>query len=62
MLLGNLDASLLGNMLTSKGVKITSQGQKVMGKEGEGTISWKGFLTLAHPLTSFEIQSYQNEP
>ena len=42
--LGTLGASLLGNILTDKGVI----------RPGDGT-SWSGFLMPPHPLTNFEI-------
>ena len=66
MLLGTLGASLLGNILTGKGVIATSQGQginraeKSRGKNtaGEGVVragygNKNGFLMPPHPLTSF---------
>ena len=54
MLLGKLDASLLGTMLAGKRVI----------RAGEGTIR-AGYRSKrsSHPLTNFEIQAYyQNEP
>ena len=54
MLLGTLDASLLGNLLTRQGTIAA----------GEGTIgAGQDFLMQPHPLTNFELQKYyQNEP
>ena len=50
MLLGTLDASLFGNLLTGKGT--------FRAREGKAE-----FLRLAYPLTNLEIQKYyQNEP
>ena len=52
MLLGALGASLLGNILTGKGVVRTGYGNK---NKGKGVIP-------PHPLTNFEIQKYyENE-
>ena len=54
MLLGILGASLLGNMLTGKGIVWPGYGNK----KGKGIV-----LIPPHPLTNFEIQKYyQNEP
>ena len=54
MLLGTLGTSLLGNLLTGKGVNTAIPGWGVI---------WTGFLMLPHPLTNFEIQKYyQKEP
>ena len=51
MLLGTLGASLLGNLLTEKGIVRVGSGKKM------------GFLMPPHPLTNFEIQKYyKNEP
>ena len=48
MLLDTSGASLLRNLLTSKGTI----------RAGEGTIrAGKNFLMLPHPLTDFEIQN-----
>ena len=64
MLLGTLEASLLGNSLAGKGIVKACSGNK----KGEGIVRswlWKtmGFLMQVHPLTNFEIQRYyQNEP
>ena len=56
MLLGNLGACLLGNLLTAKGATATSQGRGSI-RAGEN------ILISPHPLTNFEIQKfYQNEP
>ena len=53
MLLGTLDASLLGNLLTGKGTI----------RAGEGTVrAGQDFLIPLYPLANFEIQKYyQNE-
>ena len=64
MLVGTLEASLLGNMLAGKGIVKAGYGNK----EGKGMLragygSKKKFLIPPHPLTNFEIQKYyQNEP
>ena len=54
MLLGTLDASLLGNKLAGRGVI----------RAGEGTSrGGYGSKLFPHPLTDFEIEAcYQNEP
>ena len=66
MLLGTLGASLLGNLLTDKGiVRAGSGNKKGKGIVSAGTVNWKtmGFLIPVHPLTNFEIQKfYKNEP
>ena len=60
ILLGNLGASLLGNLLTGKGT--IRAGEDTI-RSAESTTSWSGFLMLPHPLANFEIQKYcQNEP
>ena len=57
MLLGTLGASLLGNMLTGKGILKAGFG---VSRTGYGD---KKNLIPIHPLTNFEIQKYyQNEP
>ena len=54
MLLGTLDASLLGNMSVGK-PKIHGRG---VIRAGEGLIwAGEGAITINHPLTNFEIQS-----
>ena len=68
MLLGTLDASLLGNMLAGIGVVRPRYGSKEKGKirTGSGSKQYKkgkGFLFKdfrynPHPLTNFEIQKY----
>ena len=64
MFLGTLGVSLLGNLLTGKGIVRAGTGNK----KGKGICKswyWKrmGFLILPpHPLTNFEIQKYKNEP
>ena len=51
MLLGTLGASLLGNILSGKGIVRAGYGNK------------KKILIPPHPLRNFEIQKYyQNEP
>ena len=62
MLLGALGASLLGNLLSGKGIVGTGYGNK----EGKGMLRAgyrsKKILIPPHPLANFEIQkSYQNE-
>ena len=55
MLLGTLGASLLGNLLTGKGVNKKGKG---IHRAGEGIV----FLIPSHPLTNFEIiKCYKNE-
>ena len=64
MLSGTLEASLLGNLLSGKGIVRTGSGNK----KGKGIVragygKKMGFLMLPHHLKSFEIQNYyQNEP
>ena len=63
MLLGTLDASLLGNMLAGKEIIRAGYDSKVKGtiRAGYG-FSTKKNLVPPHPLTNFEIQKYyQNE-
>ena len=69
MLIGTLDASLLGNLLTGKGTERAGYGNnsikgKGIEKAGYGNHSKKnGFLIPPHPLTNFEIQEYfENKP
>ena len=61
MLLGTLGASLLGNLLTGKGVVRAGYGNnkgKGVVRAGYGNQLKKiGFLILPHPLTNFEIRS-----
>ena len=64
ILLGSLLASLLGKILTGKGIITAGSGNK-QGREilrtGYGNKNF--FLILPHPLKNFEIQKYhQNEP
>ena len=63
MLLGTLGASLLGDILSGKGVIRAGEGTIIAGY-GSKRPSLKIFLTLPpHPLTNFEIQEYyQNDP
>ena len=54
MLLGALGASLLGSILTGRGINRAGKGQ--VEKQQNGFLMWP------HPLTKFEIQKYyQNE-
>ena len=60
MLLGTLGASLLGNMLTGKGVLRASYGnkeEKGVLRAGYGNI-YIYFSIPPHPLTNFEIKKY----
>ena len=59
--LGTLGASLLGNLLTRKGINKKCKG---INRAGEGIVrAGEGNLLSPHPLTNFEIQKYyQNEP
>ena len=62
MLLGTLSASLLGNLLTGKGIERAGSGNnkgKGVVRTGQKTI---GFLIKLYPLTNFEVQKYyENE-
>ena len=65
MLLGTLGASLLGNMLTGKGIvwaRYAYKQGKVIVRAGYGN----NFFLIPphpHPLTNFQIKKYyQNEP
>ena len=59
MLLGTLGASLLGKLLTGKGVNKKGKG---IVRAGYGNNNKKGFLMPPHSLTNFEIQKYyQND-
>ena len=63
MLLGTLGASLLGNLLSGKG--IVRAGTR--NKKGKGiqklALEKMEFLMQPHPLTNFEIKEYyKNEP
>ena len=63
MLLGTLGASLLGNVLTGKGIVRAGCGNK----QGKGIVRAgyrnKKKIDSSHPLTNFEIKEYyQNEP
>ena len=64
MLLGTLEASLLGNVLTGKGIVRAGSGNKKRKRNCKSWL-WKqknGILTPPHPLRNFEIQKYhQNE-
>ena len=71
MLLGTLGASLLGNILTGRGMNKVEKGRGI-NRAGEGVVragygrrslnssknKKNGFLILSHPLTDFEIQKY----
>ena len=71
ILLGLLVASLLGNLLTGERVKAKIP-ERVVIKAGEGAIAtYQGqskirvghnFFMPTHPLTNFEIQTYQVKP
>ena len=61
MLLGTLDASLLGNMLAGKGINRAGEGL-IRAGYGSKIIFNQRFLILHHPLTNFGTQRfYQNE-
>ena len=73
MLLGTLEASLLGNLLTGgkgimragDGIVRAGEGNVVSRAKGEGSRSKKKliFLLPFHPLTNIEISEYyKNEP
>ena len=64
MLLGTLGASLLGSLLTGKGIlRAGSRNKKGEGIVRAGSGKKMGFLMLPHPLTNFEIHKcYKNEP
>ena len=67
MLLGTLGASLLGILLTGKGVERAGSGNnkgKGIERAGYGNqLKKNGFLIPPHPLTNFEIQEYfENKP
>ena len=60
MLLGTLGASLLGNLLTGKGIMRAGDG---IVRAGEGSKKNLNSLLPFHPLTNIEISEYyQNEP
>ena len=60
MLLGNLGASLLGNLLSRKGT--VRAGEEIV-RAGYGSLIGKNALITPHPLTNFEIKEYyENEP
>ena len=62
MLLGTLGASLLGNLLTGKGIMRAGDGI-VRAGEGSGSKKNLNSLLLFHPLTNIEIsENYANEP
>ena len=64
MLSGTLGASLLGILLTGKGIlRAGSNNKKGKGILRAGSGKKMGFLMPPHPLTNFEIQKYyKNEP
>ena len=71
MLLGTLGASLLGNLLTGKGIMRAGEGNVVSRTKGDGIVragegSKKNSLNSLlpfHPLTNIEISKYySNEP
>ena len=60
MLLGTLGASLLGNLLTGKGMMRAGEG---IVRAGEGAKKPLNLLLPFHPLTNIEINEYyKNEP
>ena len=60
MLLGTLGASLLGNLLTGKGIMRAADG---IVRAGEGSKKELNLLLPFHPLTNIEISEYySNEP
>ena len=60
MLLGSLGASLLGNLLSGKGIVRAGEG---IVRTGYGSSIKKKVLIPLHPLTNFEIKEYyENEP
>ena len=60
MLLGTLEASLLGNLLSGKGTVTAGEG---IARAGYGYSIKKKALILLHPLANFEIKEYyENEP
>ena len=60
MLLGTLGASLLGNLLTGKGIMRAGDG---IVRAGEGSKKKLNSLLPFHPLTNIEISEYySNEP
>ena len=60
MLLGTLGASLLGNLLTDKGMMRAGEG---IVRAGEGAKKTLNSLLPFHPLTNIEINEYYiNEP
>ena len=54
MLLGTLGASLLGNLLTGKGIIRAGEGKGIV-KAGEGSKKKLNLLLPFHPLTNIEI-------
>ena len=59
MLLGTLGASLLGNLLSGKGVvRAGSENKKGKGILRAGYGSKREYLIPPHTLTNFEIQKY----
>ena len=60
MLLGTLGASLLGNLLSGKGMMRAGEGNV---RAGEGSKKKLNSLLPFHPLTNIEINEYYiNEP
>ena len=63
-LVGTLGTTLLGNLISGKGIASAGYGnkrRKEIVRPGYG-VEWD-FLIPPHPLTNFEIQNYyQNEP
>ena len=57
MLLGTLDASLLGNILAGRGINRAREGvmRAGYGNKRQGSKKKKEFLMLPHSLANFEI-------
>ena len=62
ILLRTLEGSLLGNLLTGKGIIRTGEGKGIV-RAGEGSKKQLNSLLPFHPLTNIEISEYcSNEP
>ena len=57
MFLGTLGASLLGNLLTGKGIIRAGEGKGII-RAGEGSKTKLNLLLPFHPLTNIEISEY----
>ena len=63
MLLGTLRPRLLGNLLSGKGIVRAGSVYKEEKELKELVMEIKWIFNVAHPLTNFEIQNYdENEP